>query len=549
MLHWQLMRNFVKIYDAMNNKVIIILFLLTAFLVTGCKETHNRAIDLAYRLTATAPDSALSVLNGINQNNLGKAETARYALVYTIAQDKSGLDVDNDSLLRTAYTYYNNREEDSLYAKCEYYMGKNYMLNDSTELAMDCLQKAANTAQKRGDKHTLCLALEKYSKVIRQTSPQKAVDVARLVEKTYSTLSDASLYNLIYCKLNVSEALLFANHVSQAEKKCKEALIIASELKDSGILSDVYQDMAAIDKQRKNFTMALRYSKASYSTCSQLDISKALNLATAYLDADSLSSCKKILNSIHPDNAQYKYAVFNIRHLASIKGHDYNEAYNNADSAYYYLEQMYGEQLNGKQEYYNSLVKTKYEKGVAKGEARLLSWLIVVTSLFALTIILFILHSYRQYKSTAKDKLKAEQEKLMQEERIHNEELHHKEIQLSTMRSYLLKKIDIARRIEKMRGNKKDIVVLTEEDWEEIKMFVDNVEGNFISRLKKQFPKLSDEDVKFMILIRLKMSSKAMGLIYNISEKSIRQKLFVYKSKVGLEGKNSPSLRSYIESF
>ena len=67
-------------------------------------------------------------------------------------------------------------------------------------------------------------------------------------------------------------------------------------------------------------------------------------------------------------------------------------------------------------------------------------------------------------------------------------------------------------------------------------MFVDNVEGNFISRLKKQFPKLSDEDVKFMILIRLKMSSKAMGLIYNISEKSIRQKLFVYKSKVDLEG-------------
>ena len=117
------------------------------------------------------------------------------------------------------------------------------------------------------------------------------------------------------------------------------------------------------------------------------------------------------------------------------------------------------------------------------------------------------------------------------------------------MRSYLLKKINVAQRIEEIRGNKNKNVVLTEEDWEEIKMFVDNVEGNFISRLKKQFPKLSDEVVKFMILIRLKMSSKAMGLIYNISEKSIRQKLFVYKSKVGLKGENSPSLRSFIEAF
>ena len=95
----------------MNNKGLIILLVLVVFLVTGCKETHNKAIDIAYQLTATAPDSALSVLDGVNQAKLSKAEMARYALVYTIAQDKSGLDVDNDSLLRTAYTYFNNREE------------------------------------------------------------------------------------------------------------------------------------------------------------------------------------------------------------------------------------------------------------------------------------------------------------------------------------------------------------------------------------------------------------------------------------------------------
>ncbi len=57
----------------MNNKSLIILLVLTVFLVTGCKETHNRAIDLAYHLTATAPDSALSVLDGVNQAKLSKA--------------------------------------------------------------------------------------------------------------------------------------------------------------------------------------------------------------------------------------------------------------------------------------------------------------------------------------------------------------------------------------------------------------------------------------------------------------------------------------------
>ena len=532
----------------MNNKSLIILLVLAVFLVTGCKETHNKAIDLAYQLTTTAPDSALSVLNGVNQKKLSKAEMARYALVYTIAQDKSGLDVDNDSLLRTAYTYYNNREEDSLYAKCEYYMGKYYLLNDSTELAMDCLQKAADASKRHGDRYTQCMALEKYSRVLRQTNPRKAVEVARLAEQTYQKLPDVSQYNIIYLKLNVSDALLFAGHIVQAEKKCKEALDIAYALKDSNVLSDVYQDMATIATQRKDFKKALECSKVSYNTRTVDDITKALNLATAYLDADSLSSCNKLLNSIHTDNAEYKYIAFNIRHLASIKAHDYDEAYNYADSAYRYLEQMYGKQLDSKQEYYNSLVKTKYEKGVAKGEARLMSWLIAITFLFALTIIVFILHSYRQFKSNAKFKLKAEEEKLLQEEKIHNEELHHKEIQLSTMRNFILRRIDTAQKIQELRGNKTDSVPLTEEDWEEIRLFVDGVEGNFVSRLHSTFPDLSDDDIRLMMLLRLKMPTKALALIYGISEKSIKQKLFVYKAKVGISGEKT-SLRSFIEAF
>lgn len=329
----------------MNNKGFLFLLALAVILVTGCKETHNKGIDLAYRLAPTAPDSALAILDSIDHAKLGKTEMARYALVYTIAQDKSGLDVDNDSLLRTAYTYYNSRHDDSLYAKCEYYMGKYYMLNDSTELALDCLQKAADVSKQHGDKHTQCMALEKYSRVLRQTNPQKAVEVAELAENIYKTLPDASLYNIVYYKLNVSEELLFAGQVAQSKTKCKEAMNVAYALKDSDVLSNVYQDMAVIVKECKDFRKALHYSKASYNTCSYFDIPKALNLATAYLDADSLSSCNKLLNSIHTDNAMYKYIAFNIRHLASIKAHDYDGAYNYADSACHYLEQMYDKEL------------------------------------------------------------------------------------------------------------------------------------------------------------------------------------------------------------
>ena len=48
------------------------------------------------------PDSALSLLQTLNRSRFSEAEAAHYALVYTLSQDKSGIDVSNDSLLRLA---------------------------------------------------------------------------------------------------------------------------------------------------------------------------------------------------------------------------------------------------------------------------------------------------------------------------------------------------------------------------------------------------------------------------------------------------------------
>ena len=98
----------------MNNKVAFLISLFTCLMVlAGCGDRHSKAIDTAYAIADDSPDSALAILNHVNQYGLANREKARYALVYTIAQDKSGLDVDNDSLLRTAYTYYSAKPNDS----------------------------------------------------------------------------------------------------------------------------------------------------------------------------------------------------------------------------------------------------------------------------------------------------------------------------------------------------------------------------------------------------------------------------------------------------
>lgn len=86
------------------------LYILLAFMLVvifgACHQSHKKELDLAYALVESNPDSALVFLSHINQDKLSEEEMAKYALVYYMAQDKTGKDVDNDSLIRIAYDWY-----------------------------------------------------------------------------------------------------------------------------------------------------------------------------------------------------------------------------------------------------------------------------------------------------------------------------------------------------------------------------------------------------------------------------------------------------------
>ncbi len=534
----------------MKNKGAFLLLQFACIMVlTGCGDRHCKAIDSAYAIVDESPDSALSMLNHVNQHELARKEMARYALVYTIAQDKSGLDVDNDSLLGIAYTYYYSKPDDSLYAKCQYYMGKYYMLNDSSEKAIECLDRSIVAAKNNEDKYTQCLGLEKLSKVMSNSNNRKALSCAMKAERIYGSLPQKSKINEAYYKLNVCEVLLLSNSLNSATLKCREALTIGLACKDSFLISDIYQVLSTIQREKGECQASLKNAENSNRYCQYADNSKLLNLAWAYLNVDSIDECREVLKNIRSAEARDAYTKYYLLHVASLKKHDYVKACTMADSAYTHIEQMYTNELSKKEEYYNSLTYSLYEKGKSDGRGKLMYWFVGYITLSGLILIFIILRSYKQYKRKAKLKLAAEEcERELQKEK-YEDEIKRKEIQLSTMRSYILDKISIAQKLDKIRGNRDKSVPLSDDDWSEIRLFVNSVEYDFVIRLKTKNPELSEEDINFMILLRLGMPSKAMALIYGISEKSIRQKLFVYKRKVGIEDKKDLSLRTFIEQF
>ena len=131
---------------------------------------------------------------------------------------------------------------------------------------------------------------------------------------------------------------------------------------------------------------------------------------------------------------------------------------------------------------------------------------------------------------------------------IHEKEISNRDIQLGVMRNYLLKRIAIAQKIELLKETTECSERLQDDDWKELEVFLNSVDNMFVSRIKKSYPQLNNKDVQLFMLLRLQIPTKRIADIYNISEKAIKQKLYLYKEKVGLRGEKT-SLREFVKSF
>ncbi len=529
-----------------------ILFFVMLSVLVSCYQSHKRELDLAYTLAESKPDSALAFLNRINQAKLSDEDMAKYALIYYMAQDKSGLDVDNDSLIRIAYDWYGKHQDDSLYASSLYYMGKYFLLNDSMEQAKACLDLSYSISDSLHHLNVKCLALDKLIEVEEQLAPYKALRYAKDLVKMYESMPNVSIYNKVAAHLRLGENFFFVDSLKQALNEEKKAYSLAMSVDDNNLLSYVRQNLASTFEEMGEKDSCLLYARQAYDLNGNDRFSCQLMLASVYISVDSINQAFRLLKQAMPKTAEDRYSVFYFQSQAAMKAQDFKSAKCFSDSAYHYLEDMYRTASKAKISYYSSFLKKESERAKMQGKAEMQQWVFSLIVLLCFIVVIFILYVYKSYKHQIKLRMENERVVLLQkqqmQEKIHQEELSHKEVQLSLMRNYLQKKIEVVEKLNSIAPNENKHVVLSESDWDELVVFLDSVENLFVKRLKQKHPNLSKTDLRLMMLLRLKLSQKALASIYCISEKAIKQKLFLYKDKVGIKNEHF-SLRNYIENF
>lgn len=211
------------------------------------------------------------------------------------------------------------------------------------------------------------------------------------------------------------------------------------------------------------------------------------------------------------------------------------------DSLVAALESMNSANAKAKDAYYNKVIRKERQRAREQNESQFKTWAIISIIIVSIIIIAFILYISR-YRRAQMQRLNEEQQ---ERKRLI---IEHQGTQISTMRNFLMRKISILHKLESLKTGKAKQVLLSDFDWEELEVFLNSSDNVFVERLKNEFPNLTPKDVKFLMLIRLKLPYSTIAQIYNIEPKSVKQKLFLIKEKLGLKD-SSTSAKRFIEDY
>ena len=573
----------------MINTVKTSFFLLLVIALSACNDSSKlETIRQAEMLMQEQPDSALRVLQTINRHSLHGEPLARYALIYSIAQDKSGQDVTNDSLLRIAHEYYSQHPDDSLYARSQYYMGKYLWLTAQTDSAYACLLKAKNTSEEERDYYTAYLATDRMRRIAEVSDSALCLKLAKEAYHFYVKHGGTNPANESYLLIGIGESYRRRRDSDSTLYYYNKALDKATLSGDSIAIGSVIQNIAFHFLHYKQYDTALDYANKSLSYQKTFNKSLLKLMALCYIQKSEYEVAQQYINAL-PSNAskEDQLVKLGMLHRLCAKTGDADATQEYFDSACNVAADMYLSTLKEKLE----LHRKNLHEALERQRVEYQRTIFVICFLFSVALIILISWLFIKYHRAKKaeiehqkiqnrsleelnkkeeERFRAEKARLLAEEAMLRKEKEQKEQIMERTRFYVKSMVSILREVEQYRTEQKKQkekdkqnnynskndhkeearleLKLDDKAWAEIQAYLEVCEGSFVTRFKEKYPDISDSDFRLCMLLRCGFSNPELEQVYSIAAQSVKTRQLFLKDKLGLEDKTI-SLRQYIKQF
>ena len=540
---------------AMNGTKECFTLLIALLLTMLCSCGRNAKImDEAERIVEQSPDSSLALLSTVDRYSLSKSDRARYGLLFTMAQDKSGVDVDMDTLIRQSYIYYKGEPETKYYGLSQYYMGKYYFLNDSTTECEECFQNVVNNAKKRGDIDLQCLALEKLSRSIVLSNKRLSVIYAKKAVDLYSNQKNAKIANLILYMLNLANCYILDNQKDSSFFYLRQSQQYLNRISDNSMPKYVYHSLSRAFYYFNEKDSALFYSRKAIDETS--DIKLMVFYSCCLEECDSLESAERLLRICSAEsNDKLKYSSYMELCKLSCKRINDKQLSTDIDSlerfADKYMLDLYSQKGKYFEENINQGRQLERQENAVMVRNGVILFIIVTVLLLAALVYVYLskrktLHAQeiRHMQEHYEMELESQRKEKEYLEREHKLLLESKNKQIALLKNGLFERLELAKKIKDAKGQSCHIVI-NDNDWNQLHSLLEGGEEYFVSKLKERYPSLSNDEIQMCMLIRIGLSNEDMANIYCITINSMKRKLYSFKEKMGITDKDQ-SVRNVI---
>lgn len=533
---------------------IVVIFVAMLFFFRPSKSDIQHELVLAEELMNERPDSSLLILENIKTGNLLGENKALYALLMTQAQFKSNKPANSDSLIKIAFEYYIIRNDSFRKAQAYFYKGRICEDLDNVKEALRYYQKASTTAKNTNNYDFMSIVYGRWGFLLNAQRLYNDAFVVLNKSLEYSVLNKDTLKQVFTLRdLGINYTAI--GKYDQALFYFNRALSMAELIDNRSRISDICANIGYVYKCLSKYDEGIQYLNKSIS----------LSQNSKFINARYCLKGDLFLLKQEYDSARY-YLKLSRKHgdLGSEVNYcslmsELENKLGNFEMALSYSNQYIkylSKIINKEREATIAELQKKYDYSLIKNENNKLEIekknrdiFILLTILTFIIIVWFISFRYKKVKR-GKDRIIEEEKLQLQKmaDTLVERELELKKIQLKSkadldaFQEWVLSKNEVIRKIEGLsqmgineRINNKSKMRLTSKEVENLKEVVNICFNNFAIRLVERFPSMTEENIQYCCLLKMKIPSDIIAILLGVVDGSlIKRKYRLKKEMTGM---------------
>ncbi len=496
-------------------------------------------------------------------------------LIYLL---KGGLEVRADSMVAAerdymaAVKWLTDTPEVELLIRAHTALGNLYTEKENYPAAMEQFYKGIRISEENGKMDKLASLYNNLGVIyVNLNNPQKALDLYTRALKLFELKQDS--INIAGTTTNIGSIYIQLENYRIARQYYQAGLELFEKIGLRAGQAHALYKLGILCEMEKEYDSAIYFLDLSYTLQDSLGIlptgspavfraETEIHRGINYFELGKIDVAKSFLEKgyrIAYLNGQISLVSMAAKFLSEInrQEEDYKSALKYHEIFKRFSDSLYNEEnvrkltrLEMQYQYESQIAKARLEKELEKQKRKRtnLAYTLITSALFLVLVIIILLLRLEKHK---KKKLSLERTALQ-------EKLDHTSKELTTYVMHLLQKNELIlsiieklkiARIDATTENKKVIAELITElqsstgrvSWEEFEFRFQQVHNEFYTRLHKEFPDLTNNEIRLCAFFRLNMTSKEIAAITYQSLNSIKVARYRLRKKLNLSQDQSLS--------